>query len=343
MPDLALHDNPAAFPALPAPPAFPAAWQPLVDQAAGALRAFALDEAAKQRFCRDPLLQPWMHRVSQRYVAGHTVADAVRRVARINAAGHAASAEYMGESCRDEAVAMAETEVFLDLVRALDAGGHDSSVSFDLSHLGSVIDPELGYRNALRIARAAAASGREAMISMENHERSDRIYAIYARLHREAGLANVGITVPAKRHRSAADLPRLMAIPGRIRLVKGAFHEDGTVSLARGSAQLAAAYRDYAAQLLHAGHPCSIATHDRAIQQDVSALVLREGIDPRGYEFESLDGLGTEQIAALRARGLPTREYAVFGEEHFLYVLNRIAEEPVRLYQAVTDVLGAGG
>jgi proline dehydrogenase len=40
-----------------------------------------------------------------------------------------------------------------------------------------------------------------------------------------------------------------------------------------------------------------------------------------------------------RRRGFPTREYAVFGEEHFLYVLNRIAEEPLRVYQALVDLL----
>ncbi len=52
-----------------------------------------------------------------------------------------------------------------------------------------------------------------------------------------------------------------------------------------------------------------------------------------------LIGLGDEQLDALQKQGRSTREYAVFGEEHFLYVLNRIAEEPVRPYQAVIDVM----
>ena len=99
-------------------------------------------------------------------------------------------------------------------------------------------------------------------------------------------------------------------------------------------------YRQYARELLLSGHKCSIATHDRSIQHDLSALILQERLDPRWYEFESLIGLGTEQIAELQARGFPTREYAVFGQEHFLYVLNRIAEEPIRLYQAVVDLIG---
>ncbi|NVM76562.1 proline dehydrogenase [Duganella sp. SG902] len=318
---------------------FPAEWQPLVDQAAGALRALALDEAAKERFCNDPLLRPYMHKVSQRYVAGHTVDEALRRVEQIIARGHAASAEYMGESVRDEAFAMAETEVFMELVRAIGQRNLNCSISFDLSHVGSLVDSELGYRNARRIALAAAEINREVMISMEGIDRADDIYAIYTRLHVEDDLRNVGITVPAKRHRTARDLPALMKLPGRIRLVKGAFLEPEGVAHARNSPELATAYRRYAQELLLSGHKCSIATHDRGIQANISDLVLQERIDPRWFEFESLIGLGTEQIDALQARGFPTREYAVFGQEHFLYVLNRIAEEPVRVYQAIIDVM----
>jgi proline dehydrogenase len=319
-------------------PTFPTEWQALVDQAAGALRALALDETAKEKFCNDPQLRPFMHKVSQRYVAGQTVEEALQRVEQIIARGHAASAEYMGESVRDEAFAMAETEVFMELVKAIGQRNLNCSISFDLSHVGSLVDSELGYRNARRIALAAAEINREVMISMEAIDRADDIYAIYTRLHQEDDLRNVGITVPAKRHRTAQDLPALMKLPGRIRLVKGAFLEPESVAYARNSPELATAYRRYAQELLLSGHKCSIATHDRSIQANLIDLIAQERIDPRWFEFESLIGLGTEQIDALQARGFPTREYAVFGQEHFLYVLNRIAEEPIRVYQALIDL-----
>lgn len=322
-------------------PTFPAQWQALVDQAATALRALALDESAKEKFCNDPLLRAYMHKVSQRYVAGRTVAEALARVESIIAQGHAASVEYMGESVRDEALAMAETDVFMQLTREVGQRNLNCSISLDLSHVGSMVDLELGYRNLRRVALAAAQINREVMISMEGADRADDIYAVYARLHRDDGLHNVGITVPAKRHRTARDLPELMKLPGRIRLVKGAFLESAEISYDRNSAELAAAYRRYAGELLFSGHKCSIATHDRSIQADLCELIVKERIDPRWYEFESLIGLGADNIAGLKARGLPTREYVVFGEEHFLYVLNRIAEEPVRVYQAIVDVMGS--
>ena len=289
-------------------------------------------EHARDKASRTPADRP--RRTNRGSLPAH-----LERVEQIVARGHAASAEYMGESVRDEAFAMAETEVFMDLVRAIAARSYDCSISFDLSHIGAVVDPELGYRNARRIALAAAEINREVMISMEGIERADDIYAIYHRLHQEDDLRNVGITVPAKRHRTAQDLPALMKLPGSIRLVKGAFLEPDGVAHSRNSPELETAYRRYAQELLLSGHKCSIATHDRSIQANLVDLIVQERIDPRWFEFESLIGLGTEQIDALQARGFPTREYAVFGQEHFLYVLNRIAEEPARVYQAIIDLM----
>jgi proline dehydrogenase len=320
-------------------PQFPPEWQALVAQVGASLRALALDESAKARFCTDPMLSAYLEKVARRYVAGNTVYSALKRVAQIVARGHLASAEYMGESCHDEGLAMAETDIFLDLIRGLDAQALPSTISLDLSHIGALVDPELGYRNACAIASAAAAGGRELMISMENVERSELIYTIYRRLHDQGGWSNVGITVPARRHRSAADLVSLLPYPGRIRLVKGAFHEPESVGHARGSPALREAFVLHATQLLRSKHLCSIATHDHAIQRALCALIGREDIARKHYEFECLDGLGTAQLGALHAAGFPTREYMVFGSESFLYVLNRISEEPVRVYQAIVDLL----
>jgi proline dehydrogenase len=135
-----------------------------------------------------------MHRIARRYVAGQSIGDVLERVREINRRGHAASAEYMGESCRDENRANAETEVFLALINAVRAKDLNCSISLNLSHVGSVVASELGYRNANRIACAAADAGREVMILMEESDRADNIYATYARLHTEAGRENVGIT-----------------------------------------------------------------------------------------------------------------------------------------------------
>jgi proline dehydrogenase len=51
-----------------------------------------------------------------------------------------------------------------------------------------------------------------------------------------------------------------------------------------------------------------------------------------------LRGLDGGLLDELAKRGLTTREYIVFGQEWWLYVCNRIAEQPERLFAALADL-----
>jgi proline dehydrogenase len=316
----------------------------IAERAADALRALALDEQLKTRVAADATLRAVLERISHRYVAGSSTTSVLERVASILARGHAASAEYLGESCRDPAGAARATEVFVALIAALDARGLPCSISLDLSHVGMLVDPALGLDNIRRIAHAATSSGRELMISMEGSDRTDRILDIYTQLHRESDShRHVGITIQARLHRTDRDLERLLDHPGRIRLVKGAYLEAPDVAHPRNSPALRDAYLRQARRLLASAHPCSIATHDASLQSELGEFIRARDLQKAPCEFESLIGLDTAQIDALRDRGFATREYAVYGEEHFLYVLNRISEDPIRLAQAVIDATGYAG
>ncbi|MEU7905391.1 proline dehydrogenase family protein [Actinoplanes sp. NPDC049118] len=300
-------------------------------QAAQVLRTLALDEGLKARIPGDPVLGPLARKVADRYVAGESLEDALPRVAEVLDRGHRANAEYMGESCRDAERAARETDVFVELARRLPAG---CSVSLDLSHIGLAISTDLAFENGTRIAEATAAAGREMVISAEGSERTDAILAVHRRLGER--FDHVGVTVQARLHRTAEDLAGLLALPGRIRLVKGAFLEPETIAYARDDKSLADAYLRYAELLAGSGHPCSFATHDWDLIHGVEALL---GAPSAGapWEFETLLGLGPDRIAAMAERGHPTREYVVFGTEWWLYVCNRLAEDPNRLFQALVD------
>ncbi|ACZ86271.1 proline dehydrogenase family protein [Streptosporangium roseum] len=308
--------------------------------AAETLRALALDEALKWRIAADPVLLPIARRVAGRYIGGETPQEALGRVREINARGQAASVEYAGESCRDAARAVAETEVFVALAGQVAEQGLNCSISLDLSHIGSVVDAELGLANAVRVAEAAAGAGQEMMISMEGSDRTDLILWTHGRLCER--FDHVGITVQARLHRTAEDLPRLLERPGRIRLVKGAFLEPESVAYPRGGADLRTAYLRYARALLDSGHACSIATHDQDILDELHNHLAGARREAERFEFETLLGLGPEQLRSAQSRGYPVREYVIFGTEWWLYVCNRIAEDPSRLFQALADAVPAG-
>jgi proline dehydrogenase len=304
-------------------------------RAANALRRIARDEALKARAENDPLLVPLLQRAAQRYIGGTDLATCVQTVKRINAQGHAATADYMGESTREEALAAQETEHFLRLVQAVAHENLNCSISLDLSHIGLSIAADLGVANATRICAAAQAIGREVMISMEGSERTDAILNAHGKLCER--FDHVGITVQARLHRTTQDLPMLLRRPGRIRLVKGAYDEPEDIAHARTSEGTTVAYRALARELLQSGHACSIGTHDwqqLAWAQEVCAEHKHAG------EFETLLGLGPQQNDHMRDLGFATRQYVVYGHEWFLYVCHRIAEHPPRLYDALADVVG---
>lgn len=304
-------------------------------RAADTLRAWALDEGLKARVLANPAGARLAGRLAKRYIAGENAGAALELLEANTTRGHLGSIELVGESVRQADVADEQTEEFIELARRIGASSATSTISFDLSHVGSVISPELGLRNGLAIAEAARAAGTSIMISAEGSDRTELVLSISEQI--ADAYPETGITLQARLHRTPADLDRLIGRPGPIRLVKGAFLEPEAVAYPRDSAPMTAAYLDLATKLVRSGHRVNLATHDAALVarlQDALGDELRE----ERVEFEMLQGLGTELLDAMQRDGFRTREYIVYGPEWWLYVLNRIAEHPERVLEAIAEL-----
>jgi len=305
------------------------------ERAADTLRAWALDEELKARVMANPVLSTLARRVAGRYSAGETVDDALTAVTEAATRGHLGSIEYAGESVRDADIARAETDVFLELAAALTGFPVPTTVSFDLSHIGSTVSYDLGLAHAREMAAATRASGSALMISAEGSDRTDLVLDLYDAV--ASDYPHVGITLQARLHRSPGDLDRLLRHPGPIRLVKGAFLESDDVAIRRGQAALTDSYLQLAGRILDADHAVSFATHDAELldllKEQFGARLKRPDV-----EFEMLRGLAPDLLNALNDEGYQTREYAIFGGEWWLYVLNRIAEQPERAITALADL-----
>lgn len=303
---------------------------------ARALRRMALDEGLKVRVMREPALAEIARRMAGRYVAGETLGEAMQRAWSIVDRGHTVSLEFVGESVRDRDQADQAADVFVEVAGAIGRSGLPATVSLDLSHIGLLIDPRLGVANATRIAGAAAAAKTTLMVSAEGSDRTDMVLDAYEQVF--DACPAVGITLQARLRRTLEDLERVMARPGTVRLVKGAFEEREEVALAREDVDLQHQYLSLAERLITSGHKTSIATHDQRLLDelvDQHGTTLRRG----HVEFEMLLGVGEDELDKLQAAGYRTREYVVFGHEWWLYVLNRISEQPDRLHRAVDDAL----
>jgi hypothetical protein len=87
-----------------------------------------------------------------------------------------------GGSVRDAGLARRATDVFLTLAAAIGQAGIPATVSLDLSHIGSVVDRDLGLRHAREIAGATAPLGTAMTISAEGSDRADLVLDLYEAL-----------------------------------------------------------------------------------------------------------------------------------------------------------------
>lgn len=306
--------------------------------AADTLRAWALDERLKQQVLATPAAAAMAARVAKRYMAGETAETAIALVESNTKRGHLGSIECVGESVRDAAVAERETLEFVRLAGLIGTSSQAPTISFDLSHLGSLVGTDTGLRGGLRLAEAAREAGTSIMISAEGSDRTDLVLNLYEQI--ADVYPETGVTLQARLHRTPADLERIIGRSGPIRLVKGAFLESPDVALPREADSLIDAYVALASKLVRAGHRVNIATHDVALVEQLQAT-LGDHLKEPHVEFEVLQGLGLDLLDRLHATGHNTREYVVYGPDWWLYVLNRLAEHPERVVQALADLRGA--
>lgn len=308
----------------------------LMDQAAAALRKAALNEEAKAYLLAHRELNALFKKGAKRYLGGDNLEESIAVLRSLNARGFACATDFMGESIRKEEEANQATEEFLRVCDAIGTHGLNSSISLDLSHIGLVIDKELTMQNLSRICDAAGKIGKEVVISAEGIDRTDSIQEIYKTL--SAKYPHLCITVQAYLYRSKEDLAELIKIPNKIRLVKGAFDVPPNVAYKRGE-ELNKVYLEYAYGLLSSYHHCSIATHDIIIQEAVKEILLTIRPDKERYEFESLLGIENDRLTALLEEGHRCRIYVVYGREWYLYLMNRVAEYPLSIFQVLLDMI----
>jgi proline dehydrogenase len=308
----------------------------LLEIGAAALRKAALSEEAKAFVLENPLLFQTLKKAADRYLGGESLAETIVKVQHHNAMGLKCSIEFMGESSRTAQLANEATSEFISICNAIKRDHLNATVSLDLSHIGLAISSELCLQNLNEICTKAAAGKIEVIISAEDCQRTDDVLNAYkeiSRIHQ-----NVGITLQAYLFRTERDLVEMMKLPGRIRIVKGAFETPPGLSLPRGE-KLDNVYLKYVERLISEKHLCSIATHDNAIQTRAKELIAAHNADFDTLEFESLFGIQNEQLMALHNEGYPAKLYFVYGSEWYLYLCNRLAEYPLNVFRALNDIV----
>jgi proline dehydrogenase len=278
-----------------------------------------------------------VRRISDRYIAGTTIADACRVVRKLNDQGKMATIDVLGEETRTRRETLDIVRAYHDVFEAIERERLDSNVSVKLTALGLNLAYELCRANLFKVVRHAAESGNFVRIDMEDSTTTSETLDLYREL-REERLDNVGVVLQAYMRRSLRDIHALTPFRPNVRLCKGIYVEPPLI-----------AYHDYEEvrqnfvrchqELLQAGSYVAIATHDEFLISEGKRLVAEHGLTRDQYEFQML--LGVRELGANRLvrDGHRLRIYVPFGEHWYRYSLRRLQENPKIAGYVASDTL----
>lgn len=185
--------------------------------------------------------------------------------------------------------------------------------------------------NLRAVARPASAAAMTVMFDALTHAQAGETMELAGWLASE--FPHVGVALPARWQRSAADAARFRDTSMRIRLVKGEWADP-----AQDAADIEAAYLDLARGLGGRSAPVGVATHDPVLAEQALRILLDAGTP---CELEQLRGLPSHRTRRVAmALGVPVRVYLPFGPGWWPYAAEKLLERPYLPWWWVKDRIG---
>jgi proline dehydrogenase len=274
--------------------------------------------------------------IASRFVAGEQPATAFDHTRQTNEDGVSVILNLLGEHYHDPEKAEADTASYEQLIAELGETDLDACVSVKPSQLGIDIGADTFEENYRRIVTAGDEHGVFVWCDMEDATTTDTTLDAFESVAREFD-GGVGLCVQANLRRTREDLERLIDVPGKIRLVKGAYDEDEEIAYTEKS-EVNEAYRDGLAYLFeHRADGIAVGSHDPEMISYAQELHERHDAD---FEIQMLMGVREDEQRRLASEGYEVWQYAPYGEKWFSYFYRRVRERKENLLFAARAVLG---
>ena len=274
-------------------------------------------------------------RLVNRFMPGETREDVLRAVRRLAKQDTPAIVTHLGENVTTDDAAeesVAEYERLLDDFATERAHGIiDAHISVKLTQFGWDFDRAGALERVRRLAKSAADAASMLVIDMESSAYVEPTIEAYEQLAGDS--CKVGLCLQAYLHRTPGDLRRLLPLKPFIRLVKGAYREDRSVTLQQ-RGDIDERYHSVARDLLAAtqhGARVAFGTHDLKLISRIRQTARDYGVPESDFEIQMLYGIqdaGRRQIAA---EGVHTRVLISYGNAWYAWFMRRLAEKPSNL------------
>ena len=271
---------------------------------------------------------------ARQWVAGETMADAIRVAREANARGLDALVNHLGEHYREKGPVESTAREYLDLLSTMQAAGIRGEVSLKPTQFGVLIDRAYALSEMIPVLEATKANGRVLWLDMESANTTDDTVWICEQLLTRYD--RVGICLQANLKRTADDFDRLIHDGARVRLVKGAYKETPDIAY-RTRSEIDRAYLAHLETLFTRARHFAVGSHDgRMIDR---ALALSK-LHRTPFEFAMLQGVRDPLKTELVHAGYQVAEYIPYGPNWLPYFTRRLRERPRNVITMLRSFVG---
>jgi len=268
--------------------------------------------------------------IVNRFIAGETLAEAMKTAAGLADQGFLVSMDLLGENVATAEEAEISTQNYLDVIAQIAASNHKAAIniSIKLTALGLDQGLDLAEANYRRLLEAAKPHNIFIRADMEGSPYTQTTIDLVRKVRDD--YPNTGTVLQSYLYRTDSDLDLLMAEKCRLRIVKGAYLEPESIAHPSKEA-VDRNYIELAKKLLTRGYYPAIASHDEQIIEQLKSFADERGISRAGYEWQMLFGIRRDLQSRLKDEGYKVRVYLPFGEAWYPYFTRRLAERPANL------------
>jgi proline dehydrogenase len=264
------------------------------------------------------LMERLLFRVAKRWVAGYNADEAIDVALDTNSHGMSAILNFLGEDTTDSKLVDMTVNEYLLLMDLMHARKVQGCVSIKPTQLGLTIDYNMCLQNFSRLAARARDLGQFIWLDMESVKSTEDTIAIYLDLYEQYDM--IGIAIQSYLRRSASDLLHIIECGGKVRLVKGAYHESEEHIFVTND-EVNASYSKLMKMLFDSMNYFAIATHNSALIEEA----INMGKNTK-FEFQMLKGIRDDLKHELLTKGFAVAEYIPYGSQWLPYSVRRIME-----------------
>lgn len=272
------------------------------------------------------------------YIAGSTLADAVRVSKELNQQGMMTTIDILGEFITDINQAVAFKNDALEILRTIEREKIAGNLSIKPTQMGLLLDKERCFELIRELVAEAKERNSFVRIDMEDIATTDDTLECFRTMRQEFP-GHVGTVLQSYLRRTPQDITDHLDGYQNYRLCKGIYVEPRTHAWKNPQA----INRNFVVcleQMIRQGAYPAIATHDELLVFEAMHLVRSMGLTPDQYEFQMLLGVDEELREIILAGGHRLRIYVPYGQDWLPYSKRRLKENPSIAQHALKQMIG---